>query len=412
MPFSMQVFDSVWSIKRRARCISWQRGMKVTPTSRKLQRLYESRLDATWTDLPLPAFLGGLKMDKLKCKGTVVTGSASGIGKAITKVGEMADMSTKEHTTIIRSASVWRQSVVAPALLLAFVSLAIPAGGQQTAVRPGGGVTAPEAGDVSETGRKLSNPLSDVWALFTEFDLNFSDGNVNSGRQRTGGRTIFQPILPIPLHGTGEKEWKVITRPTIPFFSSQPIPSGGNGFERKGGLGDIQVPMVISPPVKGWILGAGPTLVFPTATEDEFGRRQWGAGPAVVVGRQTEKFTLGVFPQYFLGTGSRSRRTDVASASYMNLLYFMSYNLPNAWQIGFSPIVTYDRRASSGNKWNVPVGFTVSKATRTGGMISKFELGFEYSVVSEDAFGQRALVKLSVIPVIPSLIRKPLFRGR
>src|SRR5688572_5798512 len=137
----------------------------------------------TWTDLPQPAFLRGLKMDKLKGKGTVVTGAASGIGKAITKAGEVADMSTKEHTTIIRSARVGRQPVVAPALLLAFVSLAIPARGQQTAVRPGGDVTAPEA-DVSETGKKLSNPLSNVWALFTEFDFNFSDGNVNWRHQR------------------------------------------------------------------------------------------------------------------------------------------------------------------------------------------------------------------------------------
>src|SRR4029077_1481315 len=149
----------------------------------KLQRLYESRLGANLGP-PVPAGISwGLKMDKLKGKGTVVTGAASGIGKAITKAGEVADMSTKEHTTIIRSARVGRQSVVEPALLLAFVSLAIPARGQQTAVQPGGGVTAPEAGDVSETGKKLSNPLSDVWALFTEFDLNFSDGNMNSGHQ-------------------------------------------------------------------------------------------------------------------------------------------------------------------------------------------------------------------------------------
>ena len=350
-------------------------------------------------------------MDKLKGKGTVVTGAASGIGKAITKAGEVADMSTKEHTTIIRSARIGRQPVVAPALLLAFVSLAIPARGQQTAVQPGG-VTAPEAGDVSQIGKKLSNPLSNVWALFTEFDLNFSDGNVNSGHQQAGGSTIFQPILPIPLYGAGEKEWNLITRPTIPFFSSQPIPSGVNRFDRRGGLGDIQLPMLISPPVKSWILGAGPTWLFPTATKDEFGRQQWGTGPAVVVGHYTEKVTMGVFPQYFFGIGSRGRRSDVADASYVNLLYFMSYNLPNAWQIGFSPIVTYDRRARSGNKWNVPVGVTVSKAARLGGMISKFELGFEYSVVREDAFGQRALVKLSVIPVIPSLIRKPLFGGR
>jgi hypothetical protein len=351
-------------------------------------------------------------MDIFKGKATVVTGAASGIGKAITKAGEVVDMSKKEHT-IIRSARVGRQPFVAQALLLAFVSLAIPARGQQTAIQPaGGGVTAPEAGDVSETGKKLSNPLSDVWALFTEFDLNFSDGNVNSGHELAGGRTIFQPIVPIPLYGEGEKEWKFITRPTIPFFSSQPIPSGESRFDRSGGIGDIQVPMIISPPVKSWILGAGPTWLFPTATKDEFGRQQWGIGPAMVVGHYTEKVTMGVFPQYFFGIGSRGHRSDVADASYMNVLYFMSYNLPHAWQIGFSPTITYDRRARSGNKWNVPVGVTVSKAARIGGMIAKFELGFEYSVVSEDRFGQRALVKLNVIPVIPSLIRKPLFGGR
>jgi len=182
-------------------------------------------------------------------------------------------------------------------------------------------------------------------------------------------------------------------------------------FDRKGGIGDIQVPMIISPPVKNWILGAGPTWLFPTATEKAFGRQQWDAGPAVVVGHYTEKVTIGVFPQYFFGIRSRGRSSEVADASYMNLLYFMYYNLPNAWQIGFSPTVTYDRRASSGNKWNVTVGVSVSKTARMGGMISKFELGFEYSVVSEGAFGQRAMVKLSVIPVIPSLRRKPLFGG-
>lgn len=90
----------------------------------------------------------------------------------------------------------------------------------------------------------------------------------------------------------------------------------------------------------------------------------------------------------------------------------MYYNLPNAWQVGFSPTITYDRQASADNKWNVPIGVSVSKTTRVGHMITKFELGVEYSVVRQDAFGQRATIKLSVIPVIPSLIRKPLFGAR
>ncbi len=121
---------------------------------------------------------------------------------------------------------------------------------------------------------------------------------------------------------------------------------------------------------------------------------------------------MGVFPQYFFGVKSQGRGSTFADASYMNRLYFLYYNLPNAWQIGFSPIINYDRRATAGNRRNVPIGIGVSKSARTGGLISKFELGFEYSVVTENAFGQRAMVKLNVTPVIPSLIHKPLFRGK
>ena len=40
--------------------------------------------------------------------------------------------------------------------------------------------------DVAETGKKLSNPLSDVWALFSRFDANFADGNVNQGDAKVG----------------------------------------------------------------------------------------------------------------------------------------------------------------------------------------------------------------------------------
>ena len=35
--------------------------------------------------------------------------------------------------------------------------------------------------NLGEVAAKLSNPVSDVWALFTEFDLSFNNGNVNRG---------------------------------------------------------------------------------------------------------------------------------------------------------------------------------------------------------------------------------------
>ena len=66
------------------------------------------------------------------------------------------------------------------ALLVAWVSFAATARAQEPSPAAAGG--AAEQSDVAEIGQKLSNPVSDVWALFTEFDLDFF------GRKRERGR--------------------------------------------------------------------------------------------------------------------------------------------------------------------------------------------------------------------------------
>jgi hypothetical protein len=290
------------------------------------------------------------------------------------------------------------------ASLLALVSFAPGARGQQ-----------PEASqkNLAEVGRRLSNPLSDVWALFARFSLNSSDGNATSTDPRVGGAMLFQPILPVPLYGNGEHKWNLITRPTIPVLFSEPIPTSSSSFAHKGGLGDIELPFVIAPPTGKLILGVGPAFLFPTSTDDAFGRSQWGMGPAAVLGYRTEKAIFGAFGQYYFGTGWHGdRELGEQDASYMNLLYFASLDLADAWQVGFSPTITYDRRADSGNRWNVPVGLMVSKTTRVGMLPMKFSIGGEYSVVSQDAYGERAKLVLEVTPVIPALIRRPILGGR
>jgi hypothetical protein len=296
------------------------------------------------------------------------------------------------------------RSFVGTASLLALVTSAPVAGGQEPSGAPGGAA--------AETGKRLSNPVADVWALFSRFGVNFADGDVNSGDSPVGSSMIFQPILPVPLYGKGANRWSLITRPTLPVLFSQPVPTAFNTFDHNGGLGDLLLPMVVAPPTGNWLLGAGPAFLFPTSTNDAFGRQQWGIGPSLVVGYRTEAATFGVFGQYYLGIGSTNgRQPGVQDASYMNLLYFLSVNLPNAWQFGFDPTITYDARAASGNKWNVPVGLLVTKTTLLGKLPVKFNFGLEYSIVSQDAYGQRAQLVLEVIPVIPALIRHPILGG-
>ncbi len=118
-----------------------------------------------------------------------------------------------------------------------------------------------------------------------------------------------------------------------------------------------------------WILGFGPTFTIPSSTSKSLGRQQWAMGPAAVVGHKTPDYVLGVFPQYFWKLADRGdQKSTTPDASYMSLLYFGFINLPNAWQIGFNPSITYDRKATGGNKWNVPIGMGFSKTVRMGEM--------------------------------------------
>ncbi|MBW2496508.1 MAG: hypothetical protein JRF61_04470 [Deltaproteobacteria bacterium] len=272
------------------------------------------------------------------------------------------------------------------------------------------GADGDEQQDLGEVGAKLSNPLGPILALFTEFDATFFDGNANQGDDEVGSAMIFQPILPLPLHGD---DWKILARPTIPIVWSQPRPDGFDKTNRDTGIGDTLLPLLVSPPLgANWIIGAGPTFTLPTSTNDALGRQQWQIGPAGVFGYKTPDYVLGLFPQYFFKVGSRGdKNNEVKDASNMSLLYFGFINLPNAWQVGTNPTITYDHQAESGNRWNVPIGITVAKTTRFGKMPVKFQLGAEYSVVSQDDFGKVAMLKLNIIPVIPSLLKRPILGG-
>jgi hypothetical protein len=208
----------------------------------------------------------------------------------------------------------------------------------------------------------------------------------------------------------------VLIRPAVPIQFAAPRPDGINNTNYDGGLADILLPALLTPSQNitgsNVIFGIGPALTLPTSTKVQLGRRQWQLGPAAVVGWKTKDYVVGVFPQYFFGVGGRGDQgSNIENASNMNLLYFAFLNLPNAWQIGTNPAITYDHKAGRGNKWNIPVGIVVAKTTKIGKMPVKFQLGVEYSAVSQDDFGKRAVIKLNIIPVIGSLVKGPIFGG-
>ena len=149
--------------------------------------------------------------------------------------------------------------------------------------------------------------------------------------------------------------------------------------------------------------------LFPTATDDDLGQDQWALGPAVVLGYKNKFVTAGVFPNYFWKIGSSGQDRDMPDINQGSMFYFLTFNLPDAWQIGMNPTITYNHKASSGNKWNVPVGLFAGKTIKIGNTPVNIKAGLEYSVVSQDDFGQRAQFRIQITPVIPALIKDPVF---
>ena len=281
----------------------------------------------------------------------------------------------------------------------------------------------PEHGGMGSIGAKLADPTSDLWAIQLNFQgPTFNDGDLNLGSPEYGGNLVIQPVMPIPLYGKGADEWKMITRPVIPIIMAQPVPTcnttGCDDFETKGGLGDIVIEMLLAPPAsatrlpKNLILAGGLALGFPTSTTDSLGGQQFFAGPSLAVGWKTAKYTAMIFPTYVFSIGDRGdRKSSTPDVSKLSMVYEFIYNLPNAWQIGLNPTISYDHTALKHNKWNVPIGLFGSKTIMIGKVPFNIKAGVEYSVVSQDLFGKRFGFRFQITPIIPSLIKKPLFGG-
>jgi hypothetical protein len=155
-----------------------------------------------------------------------------------------------------------------------------------------------------------------------------------------------------------------------------------------------------------WLLGIGPTFIFPTAVSDHTGQGKWQVGPAAVIGYLSQKWILGVFVQNWTSFAGDSDRPDV---NQMNLQPFAAYFFPHGWSIGYSGNILANWKADSDNVWTVPIGLGVSKVVKFGKLPIKIGLAGQWMPIHPDTFGQKWNVQVSFSPVIPKLIKGTLF---
>jgi hypothetical protein len=263
-----------------------------------------------------------------------------------------------------------------------------------------GAVTESPSGEpsASELNRQLTNPVSSIWSIsnqFNNFELNNGHWNNNWN---------FQPVLPVSL----TKDWNLITRPVMPFYNIVPHETAPGQFERAAGLGDLALLELLSPAHSGnWVLGAGPTFIFPTATSHFTGQGKWQMGPSVVVGYLTKEFFIGVFPQQWWSIGGQHGRLGT---NQMNLQPIATVFFGEGWSIGYSGNILADWNAPSEDVWTVPVGLGLGKVVKLGRLPVKIQLAVQYMPVHPRISGQEWNVQVQITPVIPKLVKGVLFQ--
>ncbi len=268
---------------------------------------------------------------------------------------------------------------------------------------------------IKELSQQSANPVSKNAYIFTQFAGTFNDGDLNTGSAHIAGNITFQPIIPIPLYGEDKDEWRIVTRPTINLFIEQPVPHGGiDNFNHETGLSDLLIPLPLALPenIAGrWLLALGPSFSLPTNTDDQFGVDQWCAGVTGVFGYIAENWMCGAYPQTYFKIADQNRDDNERGARFGNMFYWFFYNITDDWQIGTNPTIQWNDKAGSGNKWNIPVGLTLSKITKWGNTPMRLEFGAEYSVVNQDDYGEVARFKFNIIPVVSRPIKRSIFGG-
>jgi hypothetical protein len=296
---------------------------------------------------------------------------------------------------IIQHRPIVKKFVIAAALIIVQAASVI-AQTQEASVQE---QSVAENYSATEASKQAANPLASVWLM------QFQQNNTWLGMPANGGNRVqsnlqFQPLMSVKL----TDDWSLVTRPVLQLFNSTPFQDQAAQSNRVKGFGDTAVALALSPGhrlVGNWLLAAGPTFIFPTATDSRIGQDKWQVGPAAAVGYVGKNFVTYVFPQQWFSVGGDGRRTR-----QMSLIYAFVRTLPNGWTVGTNPNMFVDWEAPSGNKVTFPVGLQVGKLRKLGPMPVKFDLQVQYYAVHPQVYGSNWNVQLQITPILPSLIKE------
>lgn len=228
----------------------------------------------------------------------------------------------------------------------------------------GGGAADDEKAKAAELAKKLSNPVASLISVPIQNNWDFGIGSANAMRYTVN----VQPVIPFSL----SDDWNLITRTIMPIiYAESPVPGGSDKF----GLGDINQSFFFSPkaPTRGgWIWGAGPVFLYPSATDDVLGAGKFCLGPTAVLLKQEKGWTYGMLANQIWSVAGPGSRADV-NATFLQP--FVSYTTKTFTTFAAQTESTYDWE---NHQWTVPLIAQASQLLKIGKQPVSFGLGAKY----------------------------------
>ena len=229
---------------------------------------------------------------------------------------------------------------------------------------------AAQENDAASLAKSAQNPIANMISLPFQYNINFDTGPLEGTQHLLN----IQPVYPVSLNA----DWNLITRTIVPVLSQ---PAFTAEQDREFGLGDIQFSAFFSPTkaVDGWVWGVGPIAQFNTATDDRLGQGAWGLGLTAVALHLGKTWVYGALINNVWSVAEDDGRPSV---NQMLIQPFVNYNFPDApgRYLSFSPIITANWKADSGQQWTVPLGLSIGQILKVGQQPINLQAGYYYNV--------------------------------
>jgi hypothetical protein len=268
-----------------------------------------------------------------------------------------------------------------------------------------------------ETNKGIEDPTTLLWLLQTTMNNTQMGMPLRKGNYYQSNLQ-FEPMLPDEL----SKKWTIGFRPVMNFYDSQPYPNlaGVNttttpptpvfNMKRMTSFGDMELGIGVNPDpalIHNWLICVGTTFIFPTATHNVLGQKNWQAGPIITLGHKGLHYLGYIIQQTWWKIGGDGQRTRQTWARYT---YF--YNWANGWSLGTQSDMFVNWQAPREQRLSFPVGLQVGKLVHAGPLPVKVDVQALYYVVRPTTFGvytaSQAMspkwnFQLQLTPIVPTI---------